>query len=107
MMWHPLVFALGFASLALGALAAAAGSSWQLLAAGGTALFATLFVERLAAGIRAARRFGDPTALVFPLLHLARDASWVVAIAVWLARFVAGRPGQPSHSMRPRPESGS
>jgi hypothetical protein len=26
---------------------------------------------------------------------------------MWLARFAAGRPGHPSHSMRPRPESGS
>jgi cellulose synthase/poly-beta-1,6-N-acetylglucosamine synthase-like glycosyltransferase len=104
MMWHPLAFALGLAVLTL---AAAAGSSWQPLAASGAAVIAALFVERLAAGIRACRRFGDPTALVFPLLHLARDGAWVAAIVVWLARFAAGRPGQPSHSMRPRPESGS
>jgi cellulose synthase/poly-beta-1,6-N-acetylglucosamine synthase-like glycosyltransferase len=107
MMWHPLAFALGLVFLTLATLAAAAGSSWHSLAASGAAVLAALFVERLAAGIRASRRFGDPTALVFPLLHLARDGAWVAAIAVWLARFAAGKTGQPSHSMRPRPESGS
>jgi hypothetical protein len=93
--------------LCVAALAAAAGASWQPFAVVGAILTSVLFVERLAAGIRASHRFGDRTALVFPLLHLARDGAWVAAIAVWLARFAAGRPGRPSHSMRPRPESGS
>jgi glycosyltransferase involved in cell wall biosynthesis len=107
MMWHPLALSLGLAFLMLAALAAAAGAAWQPFAVAGAILTAVLFVERLAAGIRASHRFGDRTALVFPLLHLARDGAWVAAIAVWLARFAAGRPGRPSHSMRPRPESGS
>jgi glycosyltransferase involved in cell wall biosynthesis len=107
MMWHPIVFALGLAFLALAVIVAAAGLPWQPLAAGGALVVAALFVERLAAGIRAARRFVDATALVFPLLHLARDGAWVAAIAIWLARFAAGTPRQPSHSMRPRPESGT
>jgi len=107
MMWHPIAFALGLACLTLAALAAVAGSSWQAFAASGATLIAVLFAERLVAGIRAARRFRDPRALAFPLLHLARDGAWVAAIAMWLARFAAGRPGHPSHSMRPRPESGS
>jgi cellulose synthase/poly-beta-1,6-N-acetylglucosamine synthase-like glycosyltransferase len=108
MMLHPPAMSLGLGFLTLAALAAVAGSSWwQPLAAFGASLIAALFVERLVAGIHAARRFDDPIALVFPLLHLARDAAWVAAIAVWLARFAAGRPGRPSHSMRPRPESGS
>jgi glycosyltransferase involved in cell wall biosynthesis len=107
MMWHPIALSLGLAFLMLAAVAAAAGASWQPLAVTGAILTAVLFVERLAAGIRASHRFGDRTALVFPLLHLARDGAWVAAIAVWLARFAAGRPGRPSHSMRPRPESGS
>jgi glycosyltransferase involved in cell wall biosynthesis len=107
MMWHPIAFALGLGFLTLATLAAVTGSSWQAFAAGGATLIAGLFAERLVAGTRAARRFGDPTALAFPLLHLARDGAWVAAIAMWLARFAAGRPGRPSHSMRPRPESGS
>jgi glycosyltransferase involved in cell wall biosynthesis len=107
MMWHPLALSVGLALLTLAALAAAADARWQPLAAAGATLTAALFVERLTAGVRAAHRFGDRTALVFPLLHLARDGAWVAAIAVWLARFAAGRPGRPSHSMRARPESGS
>ena len=49
--------------------------------------------------------FRDPTPLVFPFLHLARDLAWVVAMVTWLARRIGGRPFKPSHSMRPRPES--
>jgi cellulose synthase/poly-beta-1,6-N-acetylglucosamine synthase-like glycosyltransferase len=107
MMWHPLALSLALAMLALASFAAAGGASWQPLAAAGTTLIAALFVERLVAGVGAARRFGDRTALLFPFLHLARDGAWVAAMAMWLARFAAGRPGRPSHSMRPRPESGS
>jgi glycosyltransferase involved in cell wall biosynthesis len=107
MMWHPLALSMGLAFLALAALAAAAGGSWQPLVVAGAIPIAALFVERLAAGVRAAHRFGDRTALVFPLLHLARDGAWVAAIVMWLARFAIGRPGRPSHSMRPRPDSGS
>jgi glycosyltransferase involved in cell wall biosynthesis len=107
MMWHPLALSLGLAFLILAAPVAVAGASWQPLAVAGAIVTAALFVERLAAGVRAARRFGDRTALVFPLLHLARDGAWIAAIVMWLARVAAGRPGRPSHSMRPRPESGS
>jgi succinoglycan biosynthesis protein ExoA len=107
MMWHPLALSLGLAFLILAVLAAAAGASWPPFAVAGAIVTAALFVERLSAGVRAARRFGDRTALVFPLLHLARDGAWIAAIVTWLARFAAGRPGRPSHSMRPRPESGS
>jgi cellulose synthase/poly-beta-1,6-N-acetylglucosamine synthase-like glycosyltransferase len=108
MMWHPLALSLALGTLTLAAAAAIArSSSWQPLAAFGTIVIAALTVERLLAGLRAARRFRDPTALLFPLIHLARDGAWVVAIAVWLTRFAAGLPGRPSHSMRPRPESDS
>jgi cellulose synthase/poly-beta-1,6-N-acetylglucosamine synthase-like glycosyltransferase len=108
MMWHPLALSLALSLLTLAAFAAVAGSSsWQPLALIGAIVIASLMFERLLAGLRAARRFGDRTALLFPLVHMARDAAWVVAIAAWLIRFAAGRPGRPSHSMRPRPESGS
>jgi cellulose synthase/poly-beta-1,6-N-acetylglucosamine synthase-like glycosyltransferase len=108
MMWHPLALSLALSLLTLAALASVAGSpSWQPLAFIGAIVIASLMFERLLAGLRAVRRFGDRTALLFPLIHMARDAAWVVAIAAWLIRFAAGRPGRPSHSMRPRPESGS
>jgi cellulose synthase/poly-beta-1,6-N-acetylglucosamine synthase-like glycosyltransferase len=108
MMWHPLALSLALGLLTLGALAAVAGSaSAQPLAVVGAIVIAALVLERLQAGVRAARRFGDPTALLFPVVHLARDAAWVAAIGVWLTRFAAGRPRRPSHSMRRRPESGS
>jgi glycosyltransferase involved in cell wall biosynthesis len=107
MMWHPLALGLALVLLALAMAASASGASWPFFARSGAVIVALLLVERLAAGVRAARRFGDLTALVFPLLHLARDGAWVAAILMWLARFVLGRPGRPSHSMRPRPEAES
>src|SRR6185295_17608834 len=61
-----------------------------------------LSVERLMAGIAAARRFRNPTPLIFPLLHFGRDLAWVVAIGMWLARQLGSRPSKPAHSMRPR-----
>jgi hypothetical protein len=84
-----------------------AGGPWWLLASASIALIAGLALERLAAGISAARRFATPAPLVFPLLHLGRDLAWVAAIAVWLARRVVGRPSLPAHSMRPRTSSPS
>jgi mycofactocin glycosyltransferase len=103
MMWHPIVMSLALAMLMLALFASATNAAWQPIAATGTTLIAALFAERLIAGFGAARRFGDRTALVFPLLHLARDGAWVAAMALWLARFAGGRQGRPSHSMRPRP----
>ncbi len=107
MMWHPLALSLALAFAVVALIVAASGGSWQRFAVSSGILVGALMLERLAAGIRAARQFRDRTPLVFPLLHLARDAAWVAAIVVWLARFAAGRPSRPSHSMRPRPESGS
>jgi hypothetical protein len=63
-----------------------------------------LLLERAIAGVRAALRFKDPAALTFPFFHLARDAAWVSAMAVWAVRRLAGRPTRPHHSMRARPE---
>jgi len=81
-----------------------AGLAWRPFALVAAALVTGLALERLAAGISAARRFRDPTPLVFPLLHLARDLAWVTAIAMWSARRIGGHPPKPSHSMRQRPE---
>jgi hypothetical protein len=105
MMLHPLVMAIAMAGLVSAALLAAAGGPWRPLAFGAATLVAGLALERLAAGVAAARRFRDPTPLVFPILHLGRDLAWVAAIAVWSARRLGGRPLKPSHSMYPRPRS--
>jgi len=107
MMWHPLALGLALLLLTLAVGGAASGGPWQPFAAGAATVIAVLMLERLFSGVRAARRFRNVTPLAFPVLHLLRDAAWVAAILMWLARFAAGRPGRPSHSMRPRPDAGS
>jgi hypothetical protein len=103
MMMHPLLLVVALLGLgAAVALAANGIGAWRLPALASGTLVGALLVERLAAGIRAARRFQDPTPLVFPLLHLARDLAWVVAIAAWVTRRVLRRSPSPAHSMRPR-----
>ena len=102
MMMHPLVMAIAIAGLVGAVPAAAADGPWRALALGGAALLASLGLERLAAGVDAARRFRNLTPLVFPFLHLSRDLAWVAAIAVWSARRFVGRPSLPCHSMRAR-----
>ena len=83
MMMHPLVMGIAMACLVIAALAAAADGAWRLPAFGALTLLAGLALERLAAGVSAARRFRDLTPLVFPFLHLGRDLAWVAAIAAW------------------------
>jgi hypothetical protein len=97
MMAHPIVMAAALAGLTASLLVRS-----SMLAAASLALVALLAVERFVAGMRAARRFQSATPLVFPLLHLGRDAAWVAAIAVWMLRRTLRRPPDPSHSMRPR-----
>jgi glycosyltransferase involved in cell wall biosynthesis len=105
MMMHPLVMAIAMAGFVSAALAAAAGGPWRSLALGAATMLAGLALERLAAGVSAARRFRDLTPLIFPFLHLGRDLAWVAAIAVWSARRFGGRPSMPCHSMRARAKS--
>ena len=102
---HPLVMGIAMACLVIAALAAAADGAWRLPAFGALTLLAGLALERLAAGVSAARRFRDLTPLVFPFLHLGRDLAWVAAIAAWSARRFVGRPSLPCHSMRARARS--
>ena len=104
MMWHPLLLALALVALMAAPFVAAAGGPAATIAGAAGLLVAAMAVERLVAGARAAWRFRDPTPLVFPLLHLARDLAWVTAIAMWSARRIGGHPPKPSHSMRQRPE---
>jgi hypothetical protein len=73
---------------------------WKLPAA----IAAVLVLERLVAGVRAASRFGDPAAFIFPVLHLLRDAAWALAIARWIAHRAIGGRAAPMNSM-PRERS--
>ena len=102
MMSHPALMSVGLAALAGAPVAAAFGAPARLLAGAGIAVIAVLGFERTLAGIRAAVRFRDPAALLFPVAHLIRDVVWVGAIATWVARQITGRPPRPDDSMRPR-----
>jgi len=103
MMSHPVLMAIAILNLAIALLARTTsipGLAWRPFAIVAIALVAGLALERLAAGISAARRFRDPTPLIFPLLHLGRDAAWAAAIAMWLARRIFGRRSHPAHACR-------
>jgi hypothetical protein len=102
MMLHPVVMSLGIAGLAGAALMDATAGPWRTATVGATALISCLCVERLVAGIRAARRFRDLAPLLFPIAHLARDLAWVAAIVMWSIRRLGRCPTCPSNSMRPR-----
>jgi glycosyltransferase involved in cell wall biosynthesis len=102
MMIHPLVMLVALLMLTGAALSALDGRPAVIPGAAGVTLVAALAIERLWAGARAVRRFGDRTALLFPALHLARDLAWVAAILMWLARRAGRHDVRPSHSMRPR-----
>jgi glycosyltransferase involved in cell wall biosynthesis len=102
MMGHPVVM-----SVALLALIA----SMLLALAGGPAVQATMFaalligalaIERVFAGVSAARRFRHATPLLFPGFHLLRDVAWTCAIGAWTTRRAFGRASKPSDSMTVR-----
>lgn len=102
MMAHaPLTFGAA-ASLAGSGVMAAASAPAPWLAIAGASILAFLAVERSVVGAAAWWRTGDRTALAFPLAHLARDAAWAAAIAMWCLRRAAGRTHSPAHSMRRR-----
>ena len=105
MMSHPILMALAVLALFGALVSGAAGGPWRMFAMASATLVTGLALERLAAGVSAARRFRTPTPLVFPFLHLARDLAWVAAIAVWVVRRLCGRQPSPAHSMRPRTDA--
>jgi hypothetical protein len=72
------------------------------------AIAAGLAAERLTLGLWAWRRTRDRAAFAFAVAHLVRDASWAVAIVVWMGRALWRRPGRPAHSMwrRSGPQGG-
>ncbi len=100
MMWHPLVMAVAFLILLVSCALGVFGAGWQPYLAFALTLIGLLFFERVAAAGRAFSRVGDVAALTFPVLHLARDAVWLAAIAVWAKRRITGKPSLPSHSMQ-------
>jgi hypothetical protein len=104
MMAQPIVTAAAIAAFATAALLSPRGGAWRPAAGIGLALVGVVAIDRFLAGVAAARRFHSRTALVFPLLHLARNLAWVAAMMVWCARRVGGGRSQPVHSMRPRAE---
>ena len=77
-----------------------AGTQLPAAAAFGTVILALLALERVVAGIGAARLTGDPVALAFPATHLARNLAWCAAIIAWSARRLSGASSEPVHSMR-------
>ena len=102
MMAHPLVMTVALCLFGAGGLLAAS-SSWGIrLVTAGLALLAVLVMERAVAGIDAWKRFGEPAALAFPVVHLARDLAWVAAVVVWTSRRLMRRRLKPEHSMMPR-----
>ena len=102
MMAHPLVMAMALCLLCAGGLLAAS-PPWSItLVTAGLALVLVLAIERAVTSIRLWKRFGDPAALAFPLVHLARDVAWVAAVVTWSSRRVLGRRLKPEHSMMPR-----
>jgi len=107
MMAHPLLMALAAAGAAIALAMAIESGPWRPFALAAFALVAALAIERSIAGVRAARRFRDATALLFPALHLARDLAWVAAMAIWTARFLSRRPRNPFDSMRPNARAGT
>jgi len=60
----------------------------------------SLAAERLAAGLRAARRHRDAAGLLFAPVHLLRDVAWCAAIAVWALRHLTRGGSRPADSMR-------
>ncbi len=102
MMAHPAVMTAALALLVGAAVAWLRASAVMPWLRGAVALTAVLVVERAIAGTLAVWRWRDPAALLFPVVHLLRDGAWVVAMACWTARRIAGGPWAPAHSMRPR-----
>jgi hypothetical protein len=102
MMGHPLVTGAAICLIAADRMAAATVGRTFGLVSIGVMLLVALAAERLLAGVRAWRQFGDAAALAFPLVHLARNIAWVAAIGVWTARRLLGRPVRPEHSMTAR-----
>ena len=105
MMGHPIVMGLALSLLLAGAVLPMLSRDGAGLLVAGGALLLALAIERAIAGARACTQFGDPAALAFPLVHMARDIAWVAAVLAWAFRRLVRRPLRPEHSMSARPAS--
>jgi hypothetical protein len=100
MILHAAATALSLASLVVGGvLCLVPGVSATVPFGLAVAVLVLLALERGCAGLRATARSGDPAGLLFAVAHGLRDAAWVAAIIVWLARRASGRARMPGHSM--------
>ena len=99
MILHAAATALALASLVAGVLCLAVGVGATMPFVVSVGILALLALERGFVGVRATARSGDPVGLLFPIAHGLRDAAWVAAILVWLARRAFGRACRPDHSM--------
>ena len=106
MMGHPFVTAAALCLLAADRTAFALWGRTFGLVSVGVVLLLALAAERMVAGVRAWRQFDDPAALAFPLVHLARNVVWVMAVGVWTTRRLLGVPIRPEHSMTARAAAG-
>jgi cellulose synthase/poly-beta-1,6-N-acetylglucosamine synthase-like glycosyltransferase len=106
MMMHPLVMGVGLCLVTPALLLRSASGFPGMLAVLGATLLAMLALERGWAGGRAWRRWREPAALGFPVVHLMRDLAWIAACVVWLSRRLRGAPSSPAHSMAARRGAG-
>jgi hypothetical protein len=100
---HAPLMAAVIALTAIGATLAMTGIDPRVVLWLAGVTFAMLAADRLVAGIRVTRMFGDPAGLLFVPIHLARDLAWVAAIVIWSSRRLRGHGPRPWHSMQPRP----
>jgi glycosyltransferase involved in cell wall biosynthesis len=109
MMLHAGVMALALATLllAMAIEAVAHGPVARALTVSGLALIGMLAMERMIAGVGAARLTGRATPLLFPIFHLLRDVVWVGAMAAWTARRLARVRPRPTDSMGRGPAAAS
>ncbi len=99
MMLHPVGMLLAMAGLGIGLSQGGTAARVGLTIA--AALLSVLVVERTLAGVAAARRFRDWSALLFPIVHLIRDVAWVCAMLMWSVRRMTRLGSEPRHSMSP------
>jgi glycosyltransferase involved in cell wall biosynthesis len=102
MMAHPIATALALACAVAAGLLAIAGVNGQALWWIAATAAGAVVAERTVAGVRACWRFGDPAALLFPIVHVIRNFAWVAAMGVWSFRRATGQAASAADSMAPR-----
>jgi cellulose synthase/poly-beta-1,6-N-acetylglucosamine synthase-like glycosyltransferase len=99
MMLHAPLMLFALVAGALAAMAPTVGFAPDLATWLALAIVVALAFERVVAGIGAAVVARDPAGLLFPIVHLLRDAAWAAAIVAWTARRLRGTTRDPAHSM--------